>query len=315
MGDATAEAPDSRLDGRLVCLGEALVDLICPDRIGDRIAATHFEVHFGGALANVAVAAARAGAPTALAGGCGNDEWGELLRAKLRAEGVDIEHYAAIDGIDTPFAFAFFDLEGEVHFEIHGDGIDAGIGSLRGREPTLVANASGLAFGSNTLVGESSLAITRAAAEHASERGAITMFDPNLRPGRWEDAELARTRSIEFARLVDVLKCNVAEARWLLGEDELTVAAAAEGLLDLGPAQVVVTAGSEAAVARGVCDAEILPPAVEIVSQLGAGDAFMGTLAASIVAGGLWEPAVESGLRRAVEAGAETCTHLGASRR
>ncbi len=50
-------------DAPIVCLGEALVDLICPDPVGDPAEAGHFRVHSGGALANVAIAARRAGAP------------------------------------------------------------------------------------------------------------------------------------------------------------------------------------------------------------------------------------------------------------
>ena len=52
-------------------LGEALVDLICEqaaEGIGD---ARSFTPHFGGAAANVAVSAARAGGRPALAGGAG----------------------------------------------------------------------------------------------------------------------------------------------------------------------------------------------------------------------------------------------------
>lgn len=307
LGEPTSE-------GRLICLGEALVDLICPERITDRRDARSFEVHFGGALANVAVAAARAGAPTSLAGGCGTDEWGELLRGELAAEGVDIDFYEAVKGIDTPFAFAFFDLKAEVHFEIHGDGIDAGIASLAGREPELLEGASALVFGSNTLVGDRSLAVTRAAAEQARSGGLTTMFDPNLRPGRWASTDLARERCFEFAGLSDVLKCNVAEARWLLGGDDLAPEAAAESLLELGPALVVVTSGSQPTVARGICETEVEPPAVDVVSQLGAGDAFMGTLAAGLLPG-LTPSAAEAGIAAAVEAGARACTCLGASQR
>jgi fructokinase len=54
-------------------LGEALVDLICEqpaDGIGD---ANAFVPHFGGAAANVAVNAARAGGRVALAGGVTSD--------------------------------------------------------------------------------------------------------------------------------------------------------------------------------------------------------------------------------------------------
>jgi sugar/nucleoside kinase (ribokinase family) len=57
----------------IVCLGEALVDLICERPVTSFAKADSFAPHFGGALANVA--AGRAGADAALAGGAGDDEW------------------------------------------------------------------------------------------------------------------------------------------------------------------------------------------------------------------------------------------------
>jgi sugar/nucleoside kinase (ribokinase family) len=51
---------------------------------------------------------------------------------------------------------------------------------------------------------------------------------------------------------------------------------------------------------------------VDVTSPLGAGDAFMGTLAARLAAAG-WDPGAAPGaLQAAVEAGAEACTHWGA---
>jgi sugar/nucleoside kinase (ribokinase family) len=69
-------------------LGEVLVDLVCEqaaEGIGD---ARAFTPHFGGAAANVAVSAARAGGRPALAGGAGQDPWGQWLLERLREEGA-----------------------------------------------------------------------------------------------------------------------------------------------------------------------------------------------------------------------------------
>ena len=111
----------------LICIGEALVDLICPDPVDDPADARSYRAHFGGALANVAVAASRAGAPAALAGACGVDPWGRFLRERLEREGVLLDFHEGVEGLDTPFAFATLDSRREPHFRIHGDGIDAGI--------------------------------------------------------------------------------------------------------------------------------------------------------------------------------------------
>src|SRR5436309_8982028 len=73
----------------VVCFGEALVDLL-PDSRGRLRDCERFEVHSGGAPANVAVGLARLGKRVALAGAVGDDEFGHLLRRKLEGEGVEL---------------------------------------------------------------------------------------------------------------------------------------------------------------------------------------------------------------------------------
>ena len=77
----------------IVCLGEALVDLICERPVRSLAEADAFSPHFGGALANVAVAARRAGADSALAGAAGDDEWGRWIRDRLEREGTDLAFF------------------------------------------------------------------------------------------------------------------------------------------------------------------------------------------------------------------------------
>lgn len=305
MMSAVAEKP-------LVCLGEALVDLICPDPVADRSEARRFEVHCGGALANVAVAAARAGAPAALASACGDDDRGRYLRSRLTASGVDLTFYGEVPGAPTPFAFAYLDPGLEPSFEIHGTGIDAAIASLAGREEEIVGAAGAIVFGSNTLVDERSRSVTEAVCDRACAASVPLLFDPNLRPGRWDDTAAARQRCLPYVTAADVLKCNLGEARWLLDDDVATAAEAAEALAALGPSLAVVTAGTAPAAARGACVADVAPPEVELVSPLGAGDAFMGTLAAGLHASNFELAGCGDAVAAAAVQGALACTHLGA---
>ncbi|MCC2665869.1 MAG: PfkB domain protein, partial [Geminicoccaceae bacterium] len=105
------------------CLGEALVDLICERPVDSLTEADSFSPHFGGALANVAVAAARAGADAGLAGAAGDDDWGRWLRARLEDEGVDLEFFDLAEGAQTPVAFATVDRSGRQSFQIYGEAI------------------------------------------------------------------------------------------------------------------------------------------------------------------------------------------------
>lgn len=141
MSEPTAAGP-------ILCLGEAIVDLVSEAELDSPTAAEAFRPHFGGALANVAVAAARAGAPAALAGGVGDDPWGGWLRARLEAEGVDLRWFSQVAGLQTPLAFVTFDRSREPAFEVYGDGIDASLHSVADRLVGAVESAGALVFGS-----------------------------------------------------------------------------------------------------------------------------------------------------------------------
>src|SRR5262249_28501604 len=97
----------------IVCLGEAIVDLVCEQPAASLADADSFRPHFGGALANVAVSARRAGADAALAGGVGDDAWGHWLQDALDREGIDIRWHSLVPGVATPVAFVTFGADGE----------------------------------------------------------------------------------------------------------------------------------------------------------------------------------------------------------
>jgi sugar/nucleoside kinase (ribokinase family) len=298
--------------GRIVCLGEALVDLICPHPLDDPAAADGFEVHAGGALANVAVAAARGGADAALAGGIGADPFGRLLRERLEAEGVATDLLRPIEDLVTPFAFVTFDRGREPSYRIHGAGIEAGVGALAGEEASLLVGAAALVLGSNTLVDPAARAVSVRARELALGAGLPVLFDPNLRPGRWRRLEDA----VELCRALVpgsfAVKANLDEARLLLDRPDADAAEAAAGVAALGARLGVVTAGAERVAVRGEAEAEAVPPQVPEPWPLGAGDSFLGTLAAGLDAAG-WDPqGAAAAIEAAATAAALTCRQVGA---
>src|SRR3954464_10055061 len=111
----------------VLCLGEALVDLVCEHPVASLSEADAFVPHAGGALANVAVTAARFGARVALAGGAGSDPLGVWLRDGLAGEGVGLEWFTLGEGAPTPVAFVSVSAEGEPSFLIYGAGIHAAV--------------------------------------------------------------------------------------------------------------------------------------------------------------------------------------------
>ena len=291
-------------------LGEALVDLICEqpaDGIGD---ADAFVPHFGGAAANVAVNAARAGGSVALAGGAGQDPWGQWLLDRLRGEGVDTRFFTLDQGRQTPVAFATVSAQGEPQFTIYGEGISAALAALGDRVDDAVEACEALSFASNTLVGEER-AVTARARERALELGRPVCFDPNLRLERWPSREAALAGVRECLPGCLLVKANAAEARLLTGEDD--AAAAAEAIASAGVPLVVVTLGPEGALARGAQSLEVPGRGARVVSTVGAGDAFLGTLLARLQAMG-WDPShpgLRAALADAADAGARATESWG----
>ncbi len=290
----------------IACLGEALVDLICERRVSSFADADSFTPHFGGALANVAVAAKRAGADAGLAGGAGDDDWGRWLEARLVREGVDLSFFGLAPGVTTPVAFAITDEAGEPTFTLYGDAITEALEGVEPRLGELADAAEALVFSSNTLVADGERRITLAARTAALERDVPVCFDPNMRPNRWGGET---DRAVEVCRELlpgsFLVRCNRDEAEAITGT--ANPRRAAEELVGRGAELAVVTAGAEGAVMRGACDAELPAPRVDVVSTLGAGDAFMGTLVAGIAATGWSAADAGQALEPALAAAAEAC--------
>jgi sugar/nucleoside kinase (ribokinase family) len=302
---------DSSLRQVILCLGEALVDLICERPARSFAEADSFRPHFGGALANVAVAASRAGAQAGLAGAVGDDEWGAWLRDRLAAEGVDLRFFDLLEGEATPVAFVTCDESGDARFQIYDEGVTAAIVAAEPRLEAAVALAAALVFGSMTLATAPERAVILRTRELALERGVRVCFDPNLRPNRWGgDPRPAIELSRKLIPGSFCVRANRDEAIALTGLDDPR--RAAEELAAMGARLAVVTLGAEGAIVRGACNAEAPAPEVEVVSTVGAGDAFMGTFLAGLAARGWDASRAGEALEPALAAAAEACTGWGA---
>ena len=296
---------------RTLLLGEALVDLICERPVSHMHDADAFVPHFGGAVANVAVTAARRGADVALAGGAGDDAWGVWLRDRLEAERVGLEWFALVPGVLTPVAFVTVDLRGEPTYSIYGDTIQAVIEALEGRLDEAVDRCDAVFVTSNTLVGERERALTLSARERALAQDKPVLVDPNLRLHRWPEPAQAATQARALVRDAFLVKCNAEEARLLTGEEEPE--AAVDGLLAAGARHAVVTRGAQGAVLRGGGMKLAMPGSpAHPVSTVGAGDVFMGTVIAGLAATRFYPPGIAAALRDAVVEAARATERWGA---
>jgi len=296
---------------RTLCVGEALVDLVCEHPVGALVEADAFVPHFGGAIANVAVTAARRGADVALAGGVGDDAWGHWLRGRLEAEGVVLDHFIIGGAARTPVAFVTLDGGAQPTLTIYGEAPGAALGGLGERMADAVDAADALFFASNTLVGEPERAVTLAARERALAAGKPVVLDPNLRLERWRSTSAAVEVVGECVPRSFLVKCNAEEARALTGEEDPDAAAAS--LLAAGAGHVVITLGPDGALLRGGgVDRDVRGVPARPVDTTGAGDAVSGVLLARLTAGG-YDPAVlADALPEAVVAAARVTERFGA---
>jgi fructokinase len=297
--------------GRILCLGEALVDLVCERPAEGLPDADAFVPHFGGAVANVAVFAARAGASVALAGGVGDDEWGRWLRARLWREGVDVDWLPLDPSGQTAVAVVVVDATGEARYALYGDTLSRLVPALSAERLTeAVEGSSALYFSSNTLVGEQERELTMRARELALSLDQPVIFDPNLRLRGWRshaDAAASANACVPGALLV---RANASEASLMTGEEDPERAALA--LLKAGARLVVITLGARGALLRGELRADAPGVRADVRSTIGAGDAFTGVLLARLALAGFYPAAAAAALRDAVAAGAAACEHWGA---
>ncbi len=269
--------------GVVLCVGEALVDLLGEG--GDRIeSAALFRPAPGGAPANAAVAAARAGAPVRFAGCVGRDAFGRLLREALAGAGVDCAWLLRHPERATTLAFVMPAGVGDLGFEFFR-GADAAL-SPADLPAAAFAGVAAVGCGGVALSAEPSRAATLAVLAAARQHGAAAVFDVNWRPRLWPGEAEGAARSREAVAACDVLKCNAGELALLAGPDGDLVARA-RGLLagpdGPGPVAAAVTLGEEGAVwitAGGV----VRHPGFKVgaVDAVGAGDCFTGYLLAGL---------------------------------
>ncbi|WP_442777206.1 ribokinase [Sphaerotilus montanus] len=263
---------------------------------GETLLGTGFSTDSGGKGANQAVAAARMGAAVAMLGRVGRDAHGAALTQALQADGIDTSAVGKDTDAPTGTAIIVLMPSGE-------NSIIVIPGANHRYTPAEVAASAAALRHAKVAVAqlECPLDTVRAALTLAHDAGVCTVL--NAAPAQpLDDALLAA---------VDWLVVNEIEAAMLTGlptDTPAQIEAAAHALRQRGPSQVVVTLGSAGLLHVGPDGALALPaPRVTAVDTTGAGDTFVGALAAGL-AEGLPIPAT---LTRAQVAAALAVTRLG----
>jgi fructokinase len=296
---------------RILCVGEALVDLVCERPVASIGDVDAFVPHFGGAIATVAVTAARRGADVALAGGAGTDAWGGWLAERLNAEGVDLTWFDRREELVTPVAFMTVDASAQPSRTIYGDRVGVALAGLGERLLEAVDACDAVLLSSNTMVGQDERALTLAARERALAAGKPVVVDPMLRLDRWRSRSAAVEVVGPLVERAFLLRCSRDEAKALTGE--LDVEAAAASLVAAGAAHVVVTLGPDGALLRGGgLDRDVKGVPAHPVDTTGAGGAVTGVLLAGLARTGFYPASIAAMLPDAMAEAARTTERFGA---
>ncbi|WP_316977021.1 ribokinase [Shumkonia mesophila] len=263
-------------------------------RPGETVLAPDYTVVAGGKGANQAYAAARAGAPTRMAGCVGDDEFGHVLLSSLSGAGVDTQGVLHRE-TRTGCAAIAVDAAGENQIAVAA-GANQEARAAQVPDDWLTPDTV-LVLQMEVPAAENWALIAR-----AKQAGGRVVL--NVAP-----AAPVPPSVLEF---VDVLIVNQTEAM---------VVAEAAGVPETDPIRAirslargfgmttVVTLGADGAFACvGDEEWEVPPLKISPADTTGAGDAFCGVLAAALDAG----LAFTEALRRAGTAGALACTRAGA---
>ena len=255
--------------------------------LGDNTVDTYVDRHLqfpGGNAVNVAVLCRRLGAQASYLGCLGSDEAGDVLRAALAAEGVDLSHCRRIEGANARARIA------------HNAGDRRFIGSTPGVRGRYGLRGEDFAFIAGHDLTHTSI-YSELEAELARVAGAAPLLSFDYSE-RWTPDYLART--LPFVDIAFLSYPNQSDAAC-----EALLETCAERDIDA----VVVTRGSAGAIAW--IDGDVLRQGVvptNVVDTLGAGDGFIAGFLMALLGGA----GAADCLQRGAENAARVCTWQGA---
>ncbi len=278
--------------------------LVVPSSPGRLRHATDVTLSIGGAESNVAIGLSRLGIPASWVSLLGDDEPGELVLHRVRAEGVDASAVRRVPDRATGL-YLREEVAGALRVHYYRQGSAASTLAPGAFDASVLDGAAFLHLtGITGALSPEAAEFLVWAATTARAGGVQVSYDVNYRSKLWSPAA-ARAATEALLPHVDVLLVGDEEAEALWGWDG---DASLERLADAGPREVVVKLGARGC-AAAVDGERLTSPgfAVRQVDPIGAGDAF----AAGYLAATLWEEDPAERLRTANAMGAFCVQNLG----
>ena len=302
---------------KVLCIGEALIDMICTDVNVSLSNGQHFLKKAGGAPANVAAAIAALGGEVSMAAKVGDDPFGQHLIELLYTMGVNTSLIIKDPHHFTTLAFVSLMNDGERDFYFNR-GADKeltmdDLAALHLKDFQIIHFGSATAF----LPGPLQATYIELLAK-AKQAGCLISFDPNYRHLLFQNnSAYFISQCALFIESCDFFKLSDEEAFLITGCD--TVALAANALRKKTKAVFTITLGKEGTMLCIGDQIEIIESiSVQAVDATGAGDAFVGAVLyqlnkrivkdINLVSMEDWKTII----RNANKAGARTCEYMGA---
>lgn len=302
---------------KILCIGEALIDMICTDKGQPLSVGENFLKKAGGAPANVAAAIAALGGQVEMSAKVGVDPFGQHIADLLNQMGVGTTNLIRDPHHFTTFAFVslmqngerdfYFNRGADGHLSVHD------IANLDLKAYGLIHFGSATAFLGGPLQ-EAYAYLLKAAHEY----GILVSFDPNYRELLFGKIQGQFTQQAwEYLKTCHFFKVSDEEAFLLTGEKDME--ACASIFIKETQAAFAITLGA-AGTLFGVNGTTKVVESIPVnpVDTTGAGDAFVGAVLFQLQEmnaspGNLPDtPTWHNMVQNANKAGARTCMYMGA---
>jgi fructokinase len=302
---------------KILCIGEALIDMICTDKGKLLSEGQNFLKKTGGAPTNVAAAIAALGGQVTLAAKVGKDPFGKQLIETMQEFGVNTQFMFQDETFFTTFAFVSLMENGERDF-VFNRGADGKLNKAE-IEHIDLASFHTVHFGSATCFLEGDLQIAyKMLLDKALQKDIFISFDPNYRHLLFKgNTETFIAQSWNFLNACHFFKVSDEEA--MLLTQTTALAEAVQQFQEKTEAVFAITLGKEGTLLGYKGQTFTIPSIpVQPVDTTGAGDAFVGAVLYQLSAKSLveiramqaqdWQKIISN----ANKAGARTCEYLGA---
>jgi len=302
---------------KILCIGEALIDMICTDTGSTLSKGEHFLKKPGGAPTNVAAAISALGGDVLLSAKVGADPFGQQLIDVMKDFGVSTIWMVQDKDHFTTFAFVSLMHDGERDF-VFNRGADGELSESDIEEIDL-DECSIIHFGSATafLPGPLQQAY-KSLLKKALEKNIFISFDPNYRQLLWKtNIESFIEQSWSFIQNCHFFKVSDEEA--LLITSSSSVSDAAKILSEKTKATFAITLGKAGTLLMHQNNKIIVESiTIKPIDTTGAGDAFVGAVLYQLSKYSFqmiqalniedWKKIIHN----ANKAGARTCEYMGA---